>query len=103
MPTVDFASVIGIRTSEKCAGVPTMASSVPYQRSRCSAELAATLVDDQMPITLDPSAAFRRARGSGLVRNTKHAVVAEESGQRKLSSPSKAERDLSEGGKTHPN
>jgi hypothetical protein len=52
-----MAIVIGSRTSEKCTGAATSSSSVPSQRSRCSAEEAATLVADQMPITLAPSAA----------------------------------------------
>ena len=79
-----------------------MASSVPYQRSRCSAELAATLVEDQMPITLEPSAAYSRARESWLVRNMKKAVVAKKSGQRMPSSPSNEERDNIFIWKSHP-
>jgi len=50
-----LASVIGIRISEKCTGAAASSSSVPAQRSRWMAELAATLVDDHTPITLAPS------------------------------------------------
>ena len=52
-----MATVIGSRTSEKCAGVATTGSRVPSQRWRWIAELAVTLVADQMPITLAPSEA----------------------------------------------
>jgi hypothetical protein len=55
MPTVDIATVIGSSTSEKCTGTETSSSSVPCRRSICNAELADTLVADQIPITLEPS------------------------------------------------
>ena len=66
----------------------------PCQRSRWSAELAATLVDDQTPIIAAPSDAYRSADGLAPVRNMKKATVAKNSGHRIASRPSKADRDI---------
>ncbi len=65
---------------------------MPCQRSRCIAEPAVVLVDDQTPITAAPSDAYRSDFESCPARNMKKATVAKKSGYRIPSSPSKAER-----------
>src|SRR6185503_16861648 len=88
----DIATVTGSRTVAKCTGAETSSSSVPCQRSRCIAEPADVLVDDQIPITAAPNDAKTSDSPPAPARNMRNAIVAKKSGQRTPSSPSKDER-----------
>src|SRR6185503_14832877 len=88
----DIATVTGSRTVAKCTGAETSSSSVPCQRSRCIAEPADVLVEDQIPITAAPNDAKTSDSPPAPARNMRNAIVAKKSGQRTPSSPSKDER-----------
>src|SRR4029079_1048055 len=88
----DIATVTGSRTVAKWTGAETSSSSVPCQRSRCIAEPAGALVDDQIPITGAAHDAKTSDSPPAPARNMRNAIVAKKSGQRTPSSPSKDER-----------
>ena len=71
MPIVEVAIVIGSSTAQKGVGAATSSSSTPAQRWRWIASAAPTVVIDQIPITVAPSEASRRASGPPPARNMK--------------------------------
>ena len=92
MPIAEIATVIGSTTAQNGVGDATSSSRTPSRRCVCSAPAPDAVVDDQIPITPDASAATRQLDCRLRPWNRKYASVAKISGDATTTNRSNGER-----------